>query len=270
MKLAVVSPMSEALAEQWGYKPLLERVIKGAANRDTEIVMKWADRNRNEHIDSYLFTAFPMFLNNKVLLEKMYEAEQEGCDGAMVACASDPAIDEIRALLSIPVVASVESMALAACMAGPKFAIVTLPDRRLGEGEERLISKYGLRERFTKLYYLDGPLDDFFTAFNNPDIIRERVMHTCKKAIDEGAHSIILGSTGLSVCVRAAEIVKVPQHDAPIFDSAGTAVKMLEYRVGLLQNIGLPPTCRAGEYALYPKEDLALLFAENQFRTGNP
>lgn len=249
MKICIVSPYSEALLDSWGYNDLLKKNLNAALNKDTEVVFKFSKDIEPYAAGDLIFNSFSTYLNGTVLLEKMYEAQEEGCDGVMACCACDPVLDAARGLLKIPIVGCTEAGVLSACMCGPKFGLLSYRDRRCGEMAEDNVIRYGLAGRMTETVYTEEKYDGALAAaYKNPEMGREAILEVCKKVIEKGAHSVVIASAALSSIATAAGITKVPEYDAPVFDVTLAAAKMLEYRIALQKQLGIPPISHAGHY----------------------
>jgi len=91
-------------------------------------------------------------------------------------------------------------------------------------------------------------------AYKNPEIIKDTLLEGCKKVIEKGAHSVIFASGGIGNMATGCGIHKVPKYDAPVYDPITCGAKMLEYRIYLQKQLGIPPTSRAGSYRLFPEK----------------
>ena len=61
-----------------------------------------------------------------LLAQEVLEAEREGFDGMLLGAATDSGLDEVRSLVKIPVVASVESSLSMSEFIGRKVGICTI------------------------------------------------------------------------------------------------------------------------------------------------
>ena len=255
LKLGIVNVVSNELLEKWGYLALQEKNLRRVMGPEVELVIESGDNGVEQTSIESLFNPFFNSLDNRVILEKLFKLEQAGCDAVIVSCSLDPVLSEARSFLKIPIVGTVEASLLSACMAGPKFGFLVHRDRRCAEITEDLVVQYGLASRMTKMVYGSAKYDELvMDAFKNPQLVKEEILNGCREVIENGAHSVILGSTSLANLATACGISSVPEFDAPVFDPICVGAKMLEYRVGLQRALGIPPTSRAGTYRLFPKE----------------
>ncbi len=84
----------------------------------------------------------------------------------------------------------------------------------------------------------------------------KEILEKSKKLNEAGANSIVIGSAGLSTIASAAQISKVPEYDAPIFDCLSIGLKMTELRVDLHKKLGIPAVSRAGAHELLQEKDI--------------
>ena len=254
MKLGVVNVVSSSILDKWGYLALQEKNLRRVMGDDVEIVYESGNNCIEETSIELLFNPFFTFLDGKVLLEKLYKLQESGCDGVIISCSLDPVLAEARSLLKIPVVGAVEACVHSACMAGPKFGFLVHRDRRCKEMTEDAVWRYGLQGRMTPSVYGSERYDELvLDAFKNPELVREEIVNGCKEVLEQGAHSVILGSTSLANLATACGISSIPGYDAPVFDPICVGAKMIEYRVGLQRSLGIPPTSRAGTYRPFPE-----------------
>jgi allantoin racemase len=108
------------------YYTLVEKNYGLVKRKDTEITIR--DVKGFDSPEWTQYTGLRLF-NDAQILKSLIAAEQEGFDGISIACFLDPALDEARQLLTIPVTGLAESSLHLACMMGNKFAIITSSDR---------------------------------------------------------------------------------------------------------------------------------------------
>jgi len=261
MKLGVVNVVATHMVEKYGYAGLQKKNLQKILGPDVELVF---DSGNNEgaggenDIQTYgevLYNPFFKSLDGKNILEKLYKLQEEGCDGVVISCTLDPLLKEARSLLDIPIVGTIEASIFSACMAGRKFSFLVHPERRCVEITEDLVSQYGLSSRMTPMVQASERYGELvYSAFNNPEIVRDEIVKGCKEVIEQGAHSVILASTSLALLATASGISEVPEYGAPVFDPLSVGALMVQYRVGLQRSLGIPPTSRAGVYKRFPAQ----------------
>ena len=254
-RIGVVNTVSNDLLDQVGNLALQARNLARCLGPDVEVVFHSGDNADPETCLDVLFNPFLSLLDGKTLLERLYRFQEDGCDGVIVACTMDPVLAEARALLQIPIVGLIEASILSACMAGPKFGFLIHRDRRCLELTEELVIRYGLASRMTPVVLGSERYDELMLeAFRNPEIVREEILEGCREVIERGAHSVVLGSAGLSTLATACGIAEVPECGAPIFDPLCVGANMLNYRIRLQRSMGIPPTSRVGSFRQLPPD----------------
>ena len=154
-------------------------------------------------------------------------------DAYMVACASDPGIEAVRMATDRPVLGVFRSAVAAAVARGERFGVIALVDaskarhlaalRAMGL-ESRLAAEIALNVRIETL------LDE--------QAARARLIGTARLLVEAGAHSVILGCTGMA------------HHRSWIEDAVGVAViepcqAAAAQALGLLLPAMLPMTTTA-------------------------
>jgi len=116
MKIRIVSP----IVGDW----LVNESIQEAdqfRSPDTEI-----DGACIEKGPTSIESAYDEILANPYILEKVIEAEKDGCDGVFVTCFGDPAVDGAREAVSIPVIGAFRPSALMASAICNRWSVVTI------------------------------------------------------------------------------------------------------------------------------------------------
>lgn len=150
MKILIINPMGVDV-----YNPMVEQAVGSAASSDTKVeVCSLAGTG----VPATAFLpAASKFLNQ--LLAKVEEAEQDGFDAVVIACAADPGLEDAKDLVSIPVTAPMEA-AVATARAFGRLAVVA-PRIQSGEGENlpqdanwvyRLVHRYGGTSSFAGVF----------------------------------------------------------------------------------------------------------------------
>ena len=151
---------------------------------------------------------------------------------------TDPALVEAREILDIPVLGFLETTALAACMMGRSFSLIT-PNPKFSLSYSQKLKLYGLEARLASVEAMDIPhLPDFRNAFLDP-AAHERVMQefdsAARRAVAAGAEVIIpCGSHAVLQARRALREVE----GALIMDGLAVLIKMAETAVKLQRIMG--------------------------------
>ncbi|MBI5605164.1 MAG: hydantoin racemase [Deltaproteobacteria bacterium] len=252
MKICIVNINEESVSGP--YTELLIKNFNRIKREDTVLGWKYvkALKRATDTVMSYFIQ-----LNKTEIIEGFYEADQEGYDGAMVACSGDPGVYEAQEITKIPIVGPMEAALFLACMQGYKFGIVTVADRRWAEYCEDMTVRYGIRGRLSGIERIAVPSIEAFTkGFLDLDWIGQELLDKSRKLVEAGANSVVIGSAGLSTMASAAQISKVPEYDAPIFDCLSVGLKMTELRVDLQKKAGLPPVSRVGAHEMLKEKDI--------------
>ena len=252
MKICIVNVNEESVSGP--YTELLEKNFNKIKRDDTELGWKYV-KSLKRATDTVI--SYAIHLNKTDVIECLYEAAEEGYDGAMVACSGDPGVYEAREITEIPIVGPMEAALFTACMHGYKFGILTVADRRWAEFCEDMTVRYGVRSRLSGIARISIPSIEAFTkGFSDIDWMGKELLEKAKKLVAEGANSVVIGSAGLSTIASAAKISKVPECDAPIFDCLSVGLKMTELRVDLQKKLGTPAISRAGAHELLKEKDI--------------
>jgi len=142
MRILIINPMGVDV-----YNPMVEQAVGPAASPDTKVeVRSLAGTGVPE---TAFLPAQSLFLNQ--LLAQVEQAERDGFDAAVIACAADPGLEDAKDLVSIPVTGPMEA-AVAVGRAFGRLGVVC-PRIESGEGENlpqnanwvrRLIHRYGV------------------------------------------------------------------------------------------------------------------------------
>jgi allantoin racemase len=118
-----------------------------------------------------------------------------GHDAVVIACFSDPGLDEARGLVSIPVVGIEESSLHLAAQLGRRFTILTSRAARVPAKVEH-VERLGLSSRLASVRPLEmGVLE----MDAEPDRAVARILEVGAGAVrDDGAEVIVLGCAGLA------------------------------------------------------------------------
>ena len=254
MKLGVVNVVSNRLLEMTGYLDVQRQNLRRALGPDAGIVFEGSGNDDPNSVMDVMFNPFLSALDGRVVLQKLYKLQEEGCDAVVISCSMDPLLKEARSFLRIPIVGTIEASMFSACMAGPKFGFLVHRDRRCAEITEDVVVRYGLAARMSPTVYASERLSDLMMqAYTSPEIAREEVLAGCAEVIERGAHSVIIGGIGLANIVTACGISEVPDYGAPVFDPICIAAQMLQYRVGLQRTMGIPPASQASTFRRLPE-----------------
>ena len=176
-------------------------------------------------------------------------AQNNGASAVVIDCMCDPSLDSARELADIPVVGPSQSSAFVAASLSHKFSY-------LGTGDDDRHTYYAQAEA----YGLGSKLASVRTTGmcveeveSNPDQLFKALVDAAQKAVlQDGAHSLILGCTGMiGVASKLQEALDAIGMDVPVLEPPAVAVKMAE----ALSDLGLAQSKLT--YPLPPKKALA-------------
>ncbi len=166
-------------------------IVAPAVASDTEVVVRSLAGTGVP--DTAFLPATSLFLNQ--LLSAVQQGERDGFDAVVIACASDPGLEDAKDLVSIPVTAPMEA-AVGIGLAYERLAVVA-PRIESGEDENlpqtsnwvrRLIHRYGAESRFGGVFH--APTGHPSAAevqrllVDDPDGLRAAVRREMAESID--------------------------------------------------------------------------------------
>jgi allantoin racemase len=155
---------------------------------------------------------------------RIIEAEREGIDAVVVDCMADPALQAARECVSIPVVGPSQAAMHLAAMLGHTFSVLTVLSR-LRVQFENLAAVYGLRGKLASVRAVDIPVLDLETDIA---ATQRRLVEVAEGTIvEDGAHAVVFGCTGLLGCAEAVRAGLLERgHDIPVIDPIPNALRM--------------------------------------------
>ncbi len=203
-----------------------------------------------------------MSLHHQSILDHAYSAQQRGYDVFVLGSVQDPAIDEARGLLRIPVVGYGESAMHVGCMLGRKFGVVVF-QHRLDQIMDMRIERLGLGSRAVATELMGVSFDDVGNALSQPDKVLELFEAAARKSIGRGAEAIIPGQLYLSEAVARAGLARI--DDVPVVDALSVTIKTAEM-MHELARLGITVS-RHGVTNALPPDDM-LEHARRMHRRG--
>lgn len=232
------------------YLELLGANLERVRRKEVKIDIKIPKVGLNKH--EYIPYGYFRFLNDREILSGILQAEQEGYDGAIIACFRDPCLREARETLNIPITAPAESSMLLAQMMGYRFGIITIHPKSTLHMEDN-IDRYGFRKRAISnaVRSLTISLEEQVEGLRNPEKIVEDFCRVGKEAIKDGAEVLICGCCMISPVLDKVGLKEVDK--VPIINCVTAAAKLLELMVEM-KNLGIPWISRKNSYALPPQD----------------
>ena len=250
------------------YNDALAAHFKKVARPDTEIVMHGVDPGtyQTEYPGHDIKYAAMMNMHGQQFITAGLAAEDAGFDGYMVMTLPEPYLEDIKALLDIPVAGYGESAMLTALMMGRRIAVLAfIPD--IGVRIERNAERIGIADRFAGCFPAGFGFNDVVGGFADPEPVLERFRETARKHIANGVEAIIPGEAPLCVLLATNGVNEV--DGVPIVDALATTIKTAESLVDLRRSIGLAPN-RNGHYGARPPreryEEMLEFYGLSRFR----
>lgn len=238
------------------YADALQTHFQRIARTDTEVVL------HGMHPDTYL-TNYPgndirysyfQTLHSQQFVLGAIEAERQGFDAFAIATLPEPSIEDIRAIVDIPVVGYCESAMLTSVMVGRSCGVL-LFIREMAPTIERNVQRIGLGGRFVGAYDVGFTFNDVLAAYEQPDDLIERFRASARQLIAHGADAIIPGEAPLCILLARSGVTEV--DGVPIIDALAATVKMAETAVDLRRTTGLRPA-KQGYFTSKPPRERVL------------
>ena len=133
---------------------------------------------------------------------KIIDAENEGCDAAVIDCMGDPGLKGARECVSIPVVGPCETAMHYASMLGHKFTVVTVLERLIPQFENQSLL-YGVPSKLASVKAVDIPVLELENDLN--ETVNQLKIKSVEAIKENNADVIIFGCTGLFGCAEALQ-----------------------------------------------------------------
>jgi allantoin racemase len=187
------------------------------------------------------------------------QAEREGYDAVAVSCFFDPALDEARSLVDIPVVSGLESSLVIALSVSRRVGLLTLDDRH-SVAASKLVGHYGLADRLACVV----PLSPHMTELElvdpaNSGQVLANLVGAASEAATRGAEVVIPAEGVLNA--TACRDGRRDVAGVPVINGIAAILAHAEMLVQLRRTTGLVPS-RLGAYEKPPR-DLAAHFEAN-------
>ena len=241
------------LSDLGAYDAALKEHFKRVSRPETEIVMHGMREGtyRTNYPGNDIRHVGIQYLHGIQFVEAGLEARRDGFDAYAISSLPDPALREIRSLLTIPVVGYGESAMLTACLLGMRFSVLVFISE-LAELLEENVRRYGLRERLAGVADVGFRFADVLAGFSDPAPLIERFRTAARAQIAQGAHVIIPGEAPLCVLLAKHGVSSV--DGVPVLDSLSCWVKHAEMLVDLKRQSNIT-ACRKGYFHEPPAAD---------------
>lgn len=228
------------------YRNALVAHLEGVKRKDTEIRVSGVDDGSMDlHYNAVV--AMNSFAPGGVL-NKIIQAAQEGYDAVAIGCFLDPAMQEAREVVSIPVFGLGETSMLMACMYGHKFSGVAFHSKQ-SQYYDRKAYEYGLADRHVPFGSLGIDFNEVQNAFANPAQMTETFVREAKRLAAEGAEVILAACATVNAIIRRERIQNV--DGALVLDCNAVLLKVTEGMGELAETVGL----RQSQRLLYQRPE---------------
>ncbi len=182
------------------------------------------------------------------VLNKIIQAEVQKYDAVAIGCFLDPAMQEAREVVSIPVMGLGEASMLVACMYGHKFSGVAFHAKQ-SQYYDRKAFEYGLASRHIPFGDLGIDFNQVQTAFAKPEQMRETFVKEVRRLGAQGAEVVLAACATVNAIIRREKITEV--DGVLVLDCNAVLLKMTEGMADLSRSIGL----RASRKLLYQRPE---------------
>jgi Asp/Glu/hydantoin racemase len=170
------------------------------------------------------------------VLNKIMQADEQGYDAVAIGCFLDPAMQEAREVVSIPVIGLGETTMLMACMYGYKFSGIAFHEKQ-AQYYDRKAFEYGLAARHIPFGNLGIDFTQVQSAFTNPKEMTENFLKESRRLAAEGAEVILAACATVNAIIRRENITEV--DGTLIMDCNAVLLKTAEAVAELHKSIGL-------------------------------
>ena len=170
------------------------------------------------------------------VLNKIMQADEQGYDAVAIGCFLDPAMQEAREVVSIPVIGLGETTMLMACMYGYKFSGIAFHAKQ-AQYYDRKAFEYGLAARHIPFGNLGIDFTQVQSAFTDPKAMTDNFLKESRRLAAQGAEVILAACATVNAIIRRENITEV--DGALIMDCNAVLLKTAEAVAELHKSIGL-------------------------------
>lgn len=221
------------------YRTTLEAHLQSVKRAESEITVSGVDDGSMDlHYNAVV--AMNSFGPGGVL-NKILQASDRGYDAVAIGCFLDPAMQEAREIVTIPVLGLGETSMLTACMMGHKFSGVAFHAKQ-SQYYDRKAYEYGLQDRHMPFGELGIDFSQVQDAVQNPAQMTERFVSEATRLARNGAEVILAACATVNAIIHREKIREV--EGALILDCNAVLLKMTEAMAELRESIGLEASRR--------------------------
>jgi allantoin racemase len=229
------------------YDNLISETLTPSLRGGTEIEIRHLD-DCPRNLDYFV----PKHLVETEIIRAAVAAERDGFDALVIGCCYDPALEQAREALQIPVVGPLEASVSLAHMFGHRFSVVT-DHRKAAPKLEDLVRIYGLEANCRSVRAIDWWIDDMI---GDPKGVALDAAARARRVMEEdGAEVVVLGCTIIAACLEQTRLAgAVELDDLAIINPNLIAVKTAELLADLAA-VGQYQISRAGFYQRHEQHD---------------
>ena len=170
------------------------------------------------------------------VLNKIIQAAEQGYDAVAIGCFLDPAMQEAREVVPIPVFGLGETAMLTACMFGHKFSGVAFHAKQ-AQYYDRKAFEYGLASRHVPFGEMGIDFNEVQKAFTSPGQMTDTFVKEARRLAAQGAEVILAACATVNAIIRREKIQEV--DGALVMDCNAVLLKTTEAMAELAQSAGL-------------------------------
>lgn len=170
-------------------------------------------------------SAYDEVLASPHIVERVRQAEADGCDGVFITCFGDPGVEASREMVSIPVVGGFQPAALTASLIAGRWSVVTVL-KSVVPLLRGLARKAGLEGNIASIRDINTPV----LELSNKELMQSRLLEQIEQAVSQdGAEAVVLGCTGMLGLGESLRKALTQKGIAvPIVEPTAAAIGMLE------------------------------------------
>jgi len=207
---------------------------------------------------SHFMYPYLAFVNGALIAEDIRACEAEGYSGAMLAPAIDPALDECRSIVEMPVVGSLESAMALSQFVGRRVGILTLHPAYVTVISNNL-ARYGLKDRLVGVHpirFWEMPYEAINALLGgNPDAFVTGFRGAVSDLVEEGADVLVGGCQWFGALLWHAKYDIESDLGVPFIDCAGAGLAMAEQLAILRRTVNFSKShAKTSPFAPTPSE----------------
>ena len=180
------------------------------------------------------------YFNDKVVLQNMLSAPEQGFDAIALGCFQDPVMTEAREIFDIPVFGMTETCLQWAQMYGTHPSILSYSEQYLSKVLPRLVRAYRVEDIFVPSKPFDVSFEFMMESLiGDPTPTIELGLKAAREAIDNGADIILPGCGLLNLIFARNGVSEVPNTGVTIMDCTAVLLKVTEAGIQLREKTGL-------------------------------